>query len=82
MKFQFIARCDEQMIPLEVDLPYKPGKQAQRARRVAFGQLLGLLDGIAAQVDASGEERLVADIDGQTWVIGEGGGAPVGHGKV
>ena len=70
------------MIPLEVDLPYKPGKQAQRARRVAFGELLAIVEGLEARVDASGEERLVADIDGATWVIAEGGASPASRGKV
>ena len=74
MKFKFVARCGEETLPLEVDLAYRPGKQSQRARRVAVGELLGLLEADKAFVDASSEEFVRVEIADQVWVIGEGGG--------
>lgn len=73
IKFQFIARCGGETMPLEVSMPYKPGKQGQRARRLAVGELLAALQAQAAEVQADGEERVVVKVDGAHWVIGEGG---------
>ena len=77
MIFEFIARCGEQTIRLEVSIDYQPGKQAQRARRVAVGQLLARLGAEHATVDASGEDMVQVTTADGVWVIGEGGG--VGH---
>jgi len=82
MKFAFIARSGEQTLPLEVDLAYRPGKQTQRARRVAVGELLALLEAEQAQVDASGEDSVKITLPDAVWVIAEGGGAAVGRGKI
>jgi len=73
MKFQFIARCGEESLPLEVDIDYRPGKQAQRARRVAAGELLAALSIEEATIDASGEERVIVSTGNSLWVIAEGG---------
>lgn len=60
-------------MPLEVNIPFKPGRQSQRARRVAVGELLAALGAETATVDASGEDQVrVATLEG-VWVIGEGG---------
>ncbi len=82
MKFAFIARSGEQTLPLEVDLAYRPGKQTQRARRVAVGELLALLEAEQAQVDASGEDSVKITLPDAVWVIGEGGGAAGVRGKI
>ena len=82
VKFKFVARCGEETLPLEVDLDYRPGKQSQRARRVAVGELLGLLEADKAIVDASNEEFVSVEIAGQIWVIGEGGALASGRGVV
>ena len=73
MKFQFIARCGEESLPLEVNIDYRPGKQAQRARRVAVGELLAALGIEEATIDASGEERVIVSTGDGLWVIAEGG---------
>ena len=73
MKFQFLARCGEQTMPIEVELDYRPGKQAQRARRLAVGQLLATLEATAASVDASGDEHVSVQTPEGTWIIAEGG---------
>ena len=82
MKFAFIARSGEQTLPLEVDLAYRPGKQTQRARRVAVGELLALLEAEQAQIDASGEDSVKITLPDAVWVIAEGGGASVTRGKI
>ncbi len=69
MLYKFIARCGDQAFPLEINIAYKPGKQAQRARRVAVGELLGLLGGEKIAIDASGEDMVQVNIDGEHWVI-------------
>lgn len=69
MLYKFMARCGDQAIPLETKIDYKPGKQSQRARRVAVGQLLGILGGEKISIDASGEDMLQVNIDGEHWVI-------------
>jgi len=69
--YRFIAICGEQKIPLEVELPYKPGKQAQRARRHAVGQLLAVLEIEAATINAAGEEMVKVTTKDGIWVIGE-----------
>ena len=82
MKFRFIARCGEETLPLEVNTNYRPGKQAQRARRIAVGELLAHLEIDQATVDASsGEFVSVATVNG-VWVIGEGGSVAEGRGVV
>ena len=73
MKFQFVARCDDQLMPIDVEIDYKPGKQAQRARRIAVGKLLAVLEVEQAQIDASGDDRVIVQTESGTWVIAEGG---------
>ena len=69
VKFQFIARCADQSMTLEVNIDYRPGKQMQRARRVAVGELLAAL----AIEEAAGDERVVVTTQDAIWVIAEGG---------
>lgn len=69
--FAFVARCAEESIQLEVKLAYQPGKQAQRARRVAVGELLAVLECESATVDASGTDRVTVQTAQGVWVIGE-----------
>lgn len=73
IKFRFVARCGDQSMPLEVSVEYRPGKQAQRARRVAVGQLLALLEIEEASVDASGADVVKVSTKDGMWVIAEGG---------
>lgn len=82
VKFSFIARCGEDSMPLAVDLDYKPGKQNQRARRLAVGQLLAKLDAESANVDASGEDQVIVTTEKETWVIGEAGAAESKRGRL
>lgn len=71
IKFRFIASNGEQSLPLEVSLTYRPGKQTQRARRLAVGELLAGLAIETATIDASGEDHVtIATPDGQ-WIIAE-----------
>ena len=60
-------------MPLEVSIPFRPGKQSQRARRVAVGELLAALGVETATVDASGEDQVRITTPEGIWVIGEGG---------
>jgi len=69
IKFKFTATCGDQNLPLEANIEYKPGKQAQRARRVAVGELLALLEAEEASVDASEADQIVVTTRGETWVI-------------
>ncbi len=69
MIYKFTARSGEQAIPLEVKIDYKPGKQSQRARRFAVGELLVRLGGEQITIDASGEDLVQVNIDGEHWVI-------------
>ncbi len=73
VKFQFIARCADQSMTLEVNIDYRPGKQMQRARRVAVGELLAALAIEEATIDAAGDERVVVTTQDAIWVIAEGG---------
>ena len=82
IKFQFIARCNEQVMPLEVSMPYQPGSQGQRARRLAVGELLVVLEAKNAEVNAEGEDRVMVVTQADTWVIGEGGAAGPGRGRI
>ncbi|MFT7652424.1 MAG: hypothetical protein ACI9ON_004408 [Limisphaerales bacterium] len=82
IKFQFNARSSEQVILLEVSMPYRPGNQGQRARRLAVGELLAVLKATQAEVDAEGEDRVIVVTQGETWVIGEGGAAGQGRGRI
>ena len=82
IKFAFIARCDEQTIPLEVSLEYQPGNQTQRARRMAVGELLAKLEIEAAQIDASGSDMVKVQTESDVWVIGESYSATGGRGKI
>ena len=72
--FQFTARCGEKSLPLEVNIEYRPGKQMQRARRVAVGELLAALEVEEASINASGEDLVTVSIGEEIWVIGEGRG--------
>jgi hypothetical protein len=74
IKFQFTARCGEESLPLEVNIEYRPGKQMQRARRTAVGELLAALEIDRASVDATGNDMVTVTTDGGTWVIAEGRG--------
>ena len=69
--YQFTAICGEQKVPLEVQIEYKPGKQAQRARRVAVGELLAFLGAQGATVDATGEDMVKVTTKEGIWIIGE-----------
>ncbi len=80
--FAFTAVCGEQSLPLEVKLDYRPGKQSQRARRIAVGHLLALLDTTQAAVDASSDELIKVSADGRVWVIGEARALAEGRGKL
>jgi hypothetical protein len=82
MKFAFIARSGEQTLPLEVELAYRPGKQTQRARRVAVGELLALLEAEQAEVDASGHDSVKVTLPNAVWIIAEGSGVAVSRGKI
>jgi len=82
LKYQFIARCGEETLPVEVSLGYRPGKQSQRARRLAVGELLAALEVAHATVDASVEDLVKVTTDKGTWVIGEGGAVPERRGGV
>ena len=82
MKFKFIARCGDQTMPLEVSTGYRPGKQVQRARRLAVGELLALLEIEQASIDASGEDFVSVTTADGTWVIAEGGGVAEQRGKL
>jgi hypothetical protein len=82
MKFAFVARSGEETLPLEVSMSYRPGKQAQRARRLAVGELLALLEVEHAQIDASGEDLVKVSLPDSVWVIAEGGGVSESRGKV
>lgn len=73
MKFSFLARCGDQTLPLEVETPFKPGRQVQRARRLAVGELLAVLELEHATVDATGEDMVRITTDDGIWVIAEGG---------
>ena len=79
IKFRFTARSGDESVPLEVGIDYRPGKQAQRARRVAVGELLAILEIEQASVDASGEDQVVVTTENARWVIAEGRG--VGEGR-
>lgn len=74
LKFRFIARCGEETLPLEVSLEYRPGKQTQRARRVAVGELLAILEIDQATIDAAGEDLVKVTTANGLWVIAEGTG--------
>ena len=82
IKFHFSARSNEQVIGLEVSMPYQPGNQGQRARRLAVGELLAVLEATTAEVDAQGEDRVIVVTQGETWVIGEGGAAGHQRGRI
>ncbi len=82
LKFEFTARCEEQAMPLEVSLAYKPGNQTQRARRIAAGQLLAELAPSEALVKSIGEDLITVTIEQNIWVIGEARGGPDRRGKV
>ena len=82
IKFQFIARSGDETLPLEVSLPYKPGRQVQRARRMAVGQLLAVLGIEVAKVDARGEDLVKVATPQGEWIIGEGRGVGHERGKI
>ena len=76
VKFHFIARNGEETLPLQIDMAYRPGKQNQRARRLAIGELLAALEVESATIDASGDDQVSVTTPKGTWVIGEGGMQP------
>lgn len=82
IKFEFTAVCHEQRIPIQVSLPYRPGKQTQRARRLAVGELLAILETENATVDASGEDSVQVTTADGTWVIAEARAATGGRGTI
>ncbi len=82
IKFKFIARNGEETLPIEVSMAYKPGKQTQRARRLAVGELLATLAIERAEVDATGEDLVTVVTDDARWVIAEGGGVGERRGGV
>jgi hypothetical protein len=82
VKFSFIARCGEDSMLLEVNLDYQPGKQNQRARRLAVGYLLAKLGAESANVDATGADRVIVTTEKETWVIGEAGATGSKRGRL
>ena len=82
IKFAFIARSDEQTMPLEVSLEYQPGNQTQRARRIAVGELLAKVEVETAQIDASGSDMVKVETESGTWVIGESYSSAGGRGRI
>jgi len=70
------------MLVLEVNLSYQPGKQSQRARRIAVGHLLAMLDTKQATVDASSDESIKVTTDSGVWVIGEARAFVEGRGRI
>ena len=82
IKFAFLARCDEQTIPLEVSLEYQPGNQTQRARRVAVGELLAKLEAEKADIDASGNDSVRVATEQGVWIIAESYSAAGSRGKI
>jgi hypothetical protein len=79
--FQFTATCGDQSLPLEVRLEYRPGKQSQRARRIAVGELLAKLQVDSATVEASGADQLSVKTPHGVWIIGEARGLAEGRGR-
>ena len=82
IRFSFNAFCGEQTMPLQVTLPYRPGKQTQRARRVAIGELLAALEIESATIDASGEDQVRISTPQGTWIIAEARAAERGRGRL
>jgi hypothetical protein len=80
--FRFTATSGDQSLPLEVKVDFRPGRQSQRARRIAVGQLLGLLDTDHATVEPTGEDQLKVQTPKGTWVIGEARGLAEGRGRL
>lgn len=80
--YHFIARCGEESYPIDVQLPYAPGVQMQRARRMAAGYLLAYLGVDEAQIEADGELRVYLRTPRGDWVIDEGGLVPARRGAV
>ena len=72
LKVSFIARCGEESLPITVEMPFKPGQQAQRARRLAVGHLLAALEVEQARVTAEGDDLVTVATPDGTWVIAEG----------
>jgi hypothetical protein len=81
IQFNFIARCGDENLPLAVAVDYRPGKQAQRARRVAVGELLAVLGCETATVDASGDEQVSVTTPEGTWVIAQARGQNAQRGR-
>lgn len=79
--FQFTATCGDQSMPLEVRLEYRPGKQSQRARRIAVGELLAKLQVDSATVEPSGADQLSVKTSHGVWIIGEARGLVEGRGR-
>jgi hypothetical protein len=80
--FRFTATCGDQSLPLEVKVDFRPGKQSQRARRIAVGQLLGHLEMDHATVEPGGDAELKVHTPKGTWVIGEARGLVEGRGRL
>lgn len=82
MEFHFIARCGEQTTPLSVSMPYAPGNQAPRARRIAVGELLAVLQCQHASIDASQDGVVTVTVGKEVWVIDEARAKPATRGPV
>ncbi len=80
--FRFTATCGDERLPLEVRLDYRPGKQSQRARRVAVGELLAILGVDDAVVARAGDDQIRVETAKGVWVIGEARGVAEARGKV
>ncbi len=83
LKIEFIARCGEESLPITVEMAFKPGNQAQRARRLAVGHLLAALEIERARVVAEGDDLVTVETSSGTWVIAEGRAADAaGRGRM
>jgi hypothetical protein len=74
IKYRFLATKGGENLPLEVALDFKPGRQNQRARRVAVGHLLALIEAEHAVVDATTEDLIRVETPDGVWIIAEGTG--------
>ena len=82
IKFVFIAHNGESGRELTVQLPFQPGNQTQRARRLAVGELLAQLESTRATVDASADDMVVVSIGSENWIIAESKGAGDSRGAI
>ena len=80
--FRFTATCKEQSLPLEVKIQFRPGKLSRRARRVAVGELLGMLELDSASIEPAGEDQLKVTTEKGVWIIGEARGLVETRGRI